>query len=217
MIHSIPDIDGCLQMMEDFSMWENIRRHSFMVARVAELLQRHLMETGQATETPDRDLVIAGALLHDIAKTKCLMENCRHAEIGALLCNELGFPQIGEIVANHVILSDFRHKSYAAGSFNAMELVFYADKRVRHDEVVPLDARLEYILSKYGNNSPQQDTLIVKNFDRCRLLEKHLFARLDFSPADVFELLAVVPEGLQHYPPEKSCVATTGSHYDDKI
>ncbi len=173
-----------------------------MVARVAERLQRGLVESGKTENPPDRDLVIAGALLHDIAKTKCLEERCKHAEVGALFCNEIGYPQIGEIVANHVILTNFRHESYRSNTFNAMELVFYADKRVRHDEVVTLNERLEYILSKYGNNSPEQDELIVKNFNKCTQLEDYLFASLPFCPDDIADLLTVIPEGLHYYPPE---------------
>lgn len=199
---SLPDIDRCLQLMDEFSMWENIRRHSFMVARVAELLQRSLVKDGKATDIPDRDLVIAGALLHDIAKSKCLEENCRHADVGAILCTELGYPQIGEIVQNHVFLSNFRHESYMTGKFNAMELVFYADKRVRHDEVVTLDARLEYIIGKYGDSNPLRETLIEKNFLKCREFESHLFSFIAFTPDDVPALLAEVPGELLHYPPQ---------------
>ena len=187
--------------MDDFAMFENIRRHSFMVARVASLLQRGLKQSRIAVQFPDRDLVIAGALLHDIAKSRCLEDNCRHAEVGAALCTELGYPRIAEIVRNHVVLSRYRHESYRAGNFNAVELVFYADKRVRHDEVVTLDDRLEYIIGKYADNSPEQEALIVKNFMKCKDLEENLFACLDFSPADVSVMVAEAPAELRHYPP----------------
>ena len=199
----IPDIDRCLQLMDDFAMWENIRRHSFMVARVAERLQRGLKESRIAVKFPERDLVIAGALLHDIAKSRCIEENCRHAEAGAVFCTELGYPRIAEIVRNHVVLSRYRHESYRAGNFNAVELVFYADKRVRHDEVVTLDERLEYIIGKYADNSPEQEALIVKNFMKCKDLEENLFSCLDFSPADIPVLVLEAPAELRHYPPKQ--------------
>lgn len=187
--------------MDSFAMWENIRRHSFLVARVAELLQKGLTESGRAAAVPERELVVAGALLHDIAKSKCLMEKCRHAEVGAALCDDLGYPQVAEIVLNHVVLSDFGPKRYVAGDFRATELVFYADKRVRHDEVVSLDERLEYILGKYADNNPHYEALILKNFQLCRTLEHQLFAFLDFSPTDLSTLLAGEPAGNLHYPP----------------
>jgi putative nucleotidyltransferase with HDIG domain len=190
--------------MDDFTMYENIRRHSFMVARVAELLVRGLRDEGSSGPVPDKDLVIAGALLHDIAKTKCLRENCRHAEVGAEICMDLGYPEIAGIVADHVILSRFEEERYHRGVFTATELVFYADKRVRHDEVVSLDARLEYILGKYGNGTPLHEALILKNFNLCRELENHLFARLRFSPSDIDTLLVSALPELHHYPPAVS-------------
>lgn len=200
MNHPIPDIDRCLQLMDTFAMWENIRRHSFLVARVAELLQMGLAEAGRAPAVPDRELVVAGALLHDIAKSKCIEEKCRHAEVGATLCSELGYGQVAEIVENHVVLSEFRQERYVVGDFTASELVFYADKRVRHDEVVTLDERLEYILGKYGDNNQRFETLIHKNFQLCRTLENTLFTFLDFSAAEVPAILARESLGRLHYP-----------------
>lgn len=180
-------------------MWENIRRHSFVVAQVAELLQLQLTAVGKATVVPERELVVAGALLHDIAKSKCLKEGCHHAEVGALLCEEAGCGEISEIVANHVILADYQPQRYERGEFNAMELVFYADKRVKHDQVVTLDERLEYILDKYAESNIFHERLIRKNFETCRILEQHIFTCLDIAPSDIGDLLTKVPAGPLHY------------------
>lgn len=187
--------------MDDFGMWENIRRHSFMVARVADILLRELNRT-QLPALPVRDHVITGALLHDIAKTKCLQEDCRHAEVGAEICHELGYPHIAEIVLNHVILQNFEKQKYQNGEFGAIELVFYADKRVRHDEVVNLDSRLEYILDKYALSNPEYEKRILINFNLCRELESHIFSRLIIEPDDITDLLASSPAELAHYPSE---------------
>jgi len=200
----IPDVDRCLELMETFSMWENIRCHSFMVARVADLLQRQLNTVGRAATVPPRKLVIAGALLHDIAKSKCLDEGCRHADVGAVICEELGYTDIARIVSNHVVLSDFGPDRYQRGEFNAVELVFYADKRVKHDQVVSLDERLDYILEKYANNSQRNEALIIQNFAACRILEEHIFACLDFSPYDITTLLAKESAGPLQYPAVKT-------------
>jgi putative nucleotidyltransferase with HDIG domain len=197
---SLPDIPRCLQLMEDFSMWENIRRHSFMVARVADQLLLHLQQSEDKLSLPDRDLIIAGALLHDIAKTKCLQENCSHAEIGARICQDLGLSAIAEIVGNHVVLSHFNLQQYEKGIFGATEIVFYADKRVRHDEVVSLDARLEYILGKYADNNPHKEAFILQNFSQCRRMEQHIFSHLEIEPEDIQHLLSSSPSDLAHYP-----------------
>ena len=195
-----PTIDQCRRLMDDFTMYDNIRQHSFMVARVADILLEGLSHNGVAPgQLPARDLVIAGALLHDIAKTKCIVEGCRHDLVGEAICLDLGLSQIAPIVRNHVILPSFHNEKYRQGIFNATELVFYADKRVNHHQVVSLDARLDYILTNYGNNDPHREALIVKNFQQCRNFEDHLFEHLDFPPASLPDLLDSSARELHHH------------------
>lgn len=204
MSHPDPDIQCCLQIMEDFSMWENIRRHSFMVARVADFVLSELHNVKDTShELPKRSRVIAGALLHDIGKTKCIQDGCSHAPVGAEFCRDLGYPEIADIVANHVILSNFEEERYIQGHFNATELVFYADKRVCHDEVVDLDARLEYILGKYANGDKKREEFIHKNFSQVRKIEQHLFSKLDITPDTIKASIKPYPEDLRHYLPEE--------------
>lgn len=179
----IPTIRQCLSLMDEFAMLDNIRQHSFVVARCASALLAGLKRAGKTgAPLPAEELVVTGALLHDIAKTQCLQGNCRHAQVGRDICRDLGFPEIGEIVSEHVILSDFSPERYRQGIFDAKELVYYADKRVRHDQIVPLDNRLIYILDRYGDNDPRKETLIIANFRHCQELEGHLFSFLDFPP-----------------------------------
>lgn len=178
-------------MMDDFSMLDNIRDHSIMVARVADALLTGMEEKG--AKPPPRDLVISGALLHDIAKTQCIKEHCDHSSVGNAICLDLGYPEIAEIVLEHVILINFPVERLRKGVFLAKELVHYADKRVLHDQVVSLDARLDYILERYGNNDPFRHSLIKKNFHRCRELENFLFAHISYSPDDLPALLLDFP------------------------
>jgi uncharacterized protein len=189
--------------MEEFAMYDNIRRHSFMVARVADIILRGLQSSPSVPEIPARELVVAGALMHDIAKTKCIREGCKHADIGRDMCRELGLYTIGEIVSNHVVLSEFKREAYRQGLFSAIELVFYADKRVKHDVVVPLSERLDYIIDKYSNNEAVREDYIRKNFEQCQEVEEHLFARLDFSPDDIITFLPSSPSDLLHHLPEE--------------
>lgn len=164
-------------------MLDNIRAHSFVVARVAEALVDGLHRTGKSPgPLPDKEEVIVGALLHDIAKTLCIKTDCHHAEIGRQICLELGYPELSEIVAEHVVLKIFAADLYARGIFGTKEMVFYADKRVCHDQVVSLDGRLEYILERYGDNNPVKKRLIRHNFNKTIELENYLFSFLDFLP-----------------------------------
>lgn len=179
-----PTIEQCLQFMDQYQMLDNIRAHSFMVARVAKTLTLGLT-THPDTLAPDIHEVIAGALLHDIAKTRCLKNNSHHAEDGQSICTELGYPHIGEIVLEHVVLKDFKDNRYKKGLFGAKELVYYADKRVRHDQVVTLDERLAYIIDRYGDNNPRKEKRIKDNFSTTIRLESTLFTYLNFPPEDL--------------------------------
>lgn len=183
---NIPSIKECLELHDRFEMLDNIRGHSFVVARVAEALVDGLHRTGKSPgPLPDKEEVIVGALLHDIAKTLCIKTDCRHAEIGRQICLDLGYPELSEIVAEHVVLKNFATDLYARGIFGTKEMVFYADKRVRHDQVVSLDGRLEYILERYGDNNPAKEQLIRHNFNKSIELENYLFSFLDFWPEEL--------------------------------
>jgi len=182
---SVPDTAACLRLMDQYGMLDNIRHHSLVVARVADLLVCELNSGEPAGPVPDRNLVLAGALLHDIAKTPCLEKGCDHACRGAEICRRHGFPEVASIVAHHVILQDFAPDRYRNGHFSAEEIVYYADKRVRHQEIVSLDERLTYILDNYSHGDPRLRKLIRDNFDQCRELERRLFTHLPFGPERV--------------------------------
>lgn len=188
MIKNIPSISQCLELHDRFEMFDNIRAHSSVVARVAESLVDGLEKAGKTSgPLPDREEAVVGALLHDIAKTLCIKTGCRHAEIGRQICVELGYPEISTIVAEHVVLKDFRANLYGQGIFGAKEIVFYADKRVCHDQVVSLDGRLEYILGRYGDQNPAKEYLIHQNFKQTLDFEKYLFDFLNFQPDEIVQ------------------------------
>ena len=180
---SIPDADTCRRYFDDYEMFDNIRDHSILVARVAATLCDGLARQGScASPLPNRALTVAGALLHDIAKSQCIKSGCHHAEVGREICEELGYPEVGEIVAEHVVLRHFRADAYQRGLFSAKELVYYADKRVRHDQIVPLSGRLAYILERYGQGNPEKEELIRRNFQRTLDFEALLFTHLPLAP-----------------------------------
>lgn len=182
---TIPSLAECIELMEQYSMLANIRHHSLVVARLAEQIQAGLTAFAPDQPQAERRLVISGALLHDIAKTPCLNSNCDHAEVGGALCRRHGYPEIAAIVEQHVRLREYDPNRYENGRFTAGEIVYYADKRVRHNVVVNLDQRLEYILDHYGQGNPNRQTLIRENFDKCIALEQYLFHWLPFGPQDL--------------------------------
>ena len=149
--------------MDEYEMLDNIRAHSIMVARVAELITRHIHQNPFELSMK---LVIAGSLLHDIAKTPCLNSVCRHDVEGEKIVLRHGFHEIAEIVAEHVVL-----RKTEPGKICEKQIVYYADKRINHDQVVSLEERLAYILDRYGSNNQYRHKAILENFVKCQQLE----------------------------------------------
>ncbi len=178
----VPGVAECAALMEQYEMLDNIRHHSLVVARLADQIVEELNKNKQLEIVADRNLVIAGGLLHDIAKTPCLDGSCNHAFEGADICRAHGYHKVAAIVEEHVILRLHEPARYTKGIFSAEEIVYYADKRVLHDKIVSLDQRLEYILEHYGKNDQQRHTLIQANFSRCVELEFFLFQWFDLTP-----------------------------------
>lgn len=188
----IPDIAECFRLMEEYAMLPNIRQHSLVVARVAWRLHEGMRAHADAARVPEQELVVAGALLHDIAKTPCLRNGRDHARAGAEICEGLGYPQLARIVAEHVVLRHHEPERCRQGIFTAGELIYYADKRVLHEEIVSLEKRLEYILERYGAGDPEINRRIRENFAICQGLEQALFRFLPFSPQEL------APQMLRH-------------------
>lgn len=174
----IPSVQQCFQLMDDYHMLGNIREHSLLVARVAGLVAHEFCSQGYGISL---EKTVAGALLHDIAKTACLGSGDDHAELGREICLRHGYDEIAEIVGEHVVLKN----GVGHHGCREKEIVYYADKRVLHDKVVSLEARLAYILERYGRNDPRLHGLIRENFETCRVVEERLFALLPWAPPDI--------------------------------
>ncbi|MBW2466823.1 MAG: HDIG domain-containing protein [Deltaproteobacteria bacterium] len=163
-------------------MLPNIKDHSIVVARVAEVIAAVLNLFGHQLSL---DKIIAGALLHDIGKTSCLDNDEDHAAKGVEICMAHNFGTIADIVGEHVILRNYT----VSRQFTEKEIVYYADKRVSHDQVVSLEERLAYILERYGMNNVVRCEAIKRNYALCRKLEKSMFSFLPFEPFDIPTLL----------------------------
>lgn len=177
----IPTVAQCFRLMDEYRMLANIRDHSIIVARIAALLTEELQGNGRELSLP---LVVAAALLHDIGKTACLDSDRDHAVYGREICLAHGFAELAEIVGGHV---SFRDNSL--GTFSEYDIVFYADKRVTHEQVVSLDEREVYIIERYGRNDPHRLAIIREYCRSWRLVEARLFAPLGFEPVELAGLI----------------------------
>ena len=152
-ILSIPTETECFKIMEQYSMLPNIIEHSIQVKNSAMAIANNLIDKNSI----NIELVCAGALLHDIAKTITLKTGERfHDRIGADLIIKLGYPEVAEICASHVLLNSFNPH----GNVEEREIVHYSDKRVKHSKIVSLEERFEDLLVRYGTTEEKIATIL---------------------------------------------------------
>jgi putative nucleotidyltransferase with HDIG domain len=180
---SIPSRRECLALMAEQGMWRNIVRHSLLVERVARSVAEALLAAGEMLNVAE---VSAGALLHDITKTRSIQTRENHARSGQELLKELGYARIGTIVGCHVFLPDMLVSNETV---SAEEVVHYADKRVLHDKVVSLSERFEDLINRYGV-TPHARARLEHLKEQSYYLEEKIFSRIDFIPDD-FAILTI--------------------------
>lgn len=148
-------------LYEKYRTPRHVVEHCEAVEAVAEQLGAFLREHGVSVEI---ELVKAAAALHDLVRVvdfkifepekfrypastpdADFMAHLRerykgyhHADAGAMILDEEGFPEIADIVRKH------KYRQIIEG-FSTLEekIVYYADKRVNHAEIVPLQKRLD--------------------------------------------------------------------------
>ncbi len=168
--------------MEQYNMLPNILRHSIQVKNVAVAIVSNLADP----TIVDKELVIAGALLHDIAKTRTIERNeMRHDLIGGTMLREMGYDTIAPIVESHVIMKNCDLE----GTLNESEIVYYADKRVMHDVIVSIDTRVEDLINRYGVTEKVRE-LISENKKFVLALEIKIRKALTRDIESVIEELA---------------------------
>ena len=177
----IPTSEQCYQLMCEMKMMDHIVVHSMQVCQVATFITKQL--NAQQNQF-NYHLIQAAALLHDITKTRSFKTQENHALTGGQFLAEQGFPEIGELVRQHVRLDEYTNPVVLGEA----EILNYADKRVLHDKVVSLDRRLDYILEKYGKLPEDQERirwLWKKTLD----LENKIFSDLTIVSEDINRLL----------------------------
>ncbi|MFA5065053.1 MAG: DVU_1551 family NTP transferase [Dehalococcoidia bacterium] len=124
----IPSPDECRAIASMFGMPEHTLRHCRAVADIAGSMTDALNSAGCAVE---RDLIVAAALLHDLAR-----DRPGHAGEAARLVAESGFPEAAALIATHMDIT-----AGSGGSVSAAEVLYLADKLVQEDRQVSLEQR----------------------------------------------------------------------------
>jgi putative nucleotidyltransferase with HDIG domain len=179
----IPSRDKCFALLQENEVPQHIIQHSRVVHRVALYLCRALILRG---EELDPALVEAGSLLHDITKMKSLEIGEGHPQSGARLLSRLGYPQVAEIVRQHVVLDD----GISNSPVTEAALVHYADKRVKHTTIVSLAERFRDLKERYGK-SPSALAWLEDLEGKSSELEQRIFHELAIAPESLTSLVHV--------------------------
>jgi uncharacterized protein len=170
----------CFALLKKQNVPEHIVEHSRVVHGIALFLCQTLNRQG---EKLDQGRVAAGALLHDIAKMDGLEQGKNHSQEGARLLAGMGYPEIGEIIRQHVILDDERPQP----ALTEASIVHYADKRVRHTTIVSVKERFQDLQTRYGKSAPARAWLEELE-KKTGELEKKIFLRLRIEPDALADL-----------------------------
>ena len=175
-----PNREECFRLIHEMDMMDHIIDHSIMVSNVALCLCRYLAKKFPEINT---QAVLSAALLHDITKTRSFSTGETHSDTGGILLRDLGYPEIGDIIRQHVILD-----TNTNDTVSEQEIVNYSDKRVLHDQIVSLERRLEYIKVRYGAK-PEYGNRLKLMWKSALDLEKNLFEQLPFKPSQLPDLV----------------------------
>jgi putative nucleotidyltransferase with HDIG domain len=128
-----PDEQECLRLLWEKGTPLPVIEHCRAVAKKAAEITRTLTTRGIAV---DGDLVYAGAMLHDIARS-----HKNHAQTGADWLKKEGYPVVADIIAGH---EDLREPA----QIDETAVVCLADKLVLGTAEVSLEERFAYSLEK---------------------------------------------------------------------
>ncbi len=170
----VPSDEECRRLWDAYGMLPNVRAHSALVACVATALAEAASRTGLPVATAE---VRAAALLHDLAKTYTISHGGNHCQLGAAWVQELtGNPALSQGVLCHV---SWPHPLDLRENFLPL-VIIYSDKRVKHNQIVTLEARFEDLLVRYGATDYIR-ARIRESFEQAEAIERALAETLGMA------------------------------------
>ena len=124
-----------------FSIWQHVQTVAAIVYWFAGRYRQHGFSV-------DAVLAHRAALLHDLDKLTPDRPANMHGAMGAAMLREAGFPETGEIVGSHVIANP----EELTFTSKEAELVFFADKLVKHNQIVSVNERFDDLEKRYPQN-----------------------------------------------------------------
>jgi len=170
----VPTDEECRRLWDAYGMLPNIRAHSALVACLATTLAEGAVRAGLPVSVAE---VRAAALLHDLAKTYTINHGGNHCQLGAAWVQELtGNPALSQGVLCHV---SWPHPLDLRGNFLPLAII-YSDKRVKHNQIVTLEARFEDLLVRYGKTDFIR-ARIRESFEQAEAIERALAETLGMA------------------------------------
>jgi len=192
---------------EEWATPMHVRKHCAMVTEVAMKIAQVYINQG---EIINLNLLYPACMLHDMNRVcdfrKLVRsrfeeevtdekwkkwQSCRreykgmhHADITAKILYERGFTETAELVRLH--RSDYIVKQPDAFDSIEKKIIYYSDKRVKHNEIVSLKERFRDGRERYGKfDTPEEKRLFEDVEIKTKKLEKELFLGIDIRPDEI--------------------------------
>ncbi len=177
----LPSEAECHRLWEKYEMFDNIREHSELVAKIAYTLA---LEIEKVCICPDNYAIAAhrAGLLHDIAKTYSIKNGGSHQQLGASIIRaETANPLLASCVLHHVVWPwEEGILGIQENIFHLPFLITYSDKRVKHNTIVSLDERFQDLFARYGHTEEIRYNIQL-NWEQAQRIEKALELKLNID------------------------------------
>jgi molybdenum cofactor cytidylyltransferase len=138
-----PGRQECLRILQEHRLPGPIVEHVQVVAGISGRIAECLNSRGYRLHL---GIVVAASLLHDIARGER-----DHARKGSQLVARLGYPEVADVIASHMILDPDQRNQ-----IDETAVVYLADKLVSGNRVVSLDERLGDRLNRFSEGAARQ-------------------------------------------------------------
>ena len=206
--YSLPTRNQCFDIIKKYHVPPNIVKHSLATAKLAVFLAKKLKEKNVAV---DVELVERACLLHDVARI-CEVKESDYNNIGITVTeqqrtawdklkteyNAAGhedtayellkeqYPVLALTIKKHRYVSVLDENDRP--STWEEKIVYYADKRVMHERIVPLKERLDdaHQRNAHLRQMKGQNNIDTDNVDRLIFeLEQEIFTKIGLNPVEV--------------------------------
>jgi HD superfamily phosphohydrolase YqeK len=223
----LPTRKECLALLAEYHVPQHIVSHSKAVAKVAVFLAQRLHENGEAVDVA---LLEGACLLHDLLRVhdfkesdynrfernlpeeekakwqqiRAKYEACSH-EDAAFDILKKQYPALALAIKRHryMALLDEKEKPDSWEE----KLLYYTDKRVMHDKIVPLKERLVegHKRNAYQHGSAKQSKINTSKVDPLIFqMEKEIFDIIGLDPLEVTEEFIDSRSTVDNRPPSRN-------------